>query len=62
MVNSPEVYFGIKRLHAEVEHKSLIIFSYKNHFDRFYINTKHIISKDLLSNFMQFCVQELEIT
>jgi hypothetical protein len=27
--NSPEVHFGIKRQHAEVGHKNLIIFSYK---------------------------------
>jgi hypothetical protein len=35
VINSPKVYFGIKRQHAEVVHKSLIIFCYKNHLDRF---------------------------
>jgi hypothetical protein len=41
--NSPEVYFGIKRQHAEVGHKNIIIFSYKNHLGRFYINRKQFI-------------------
>jgi hypothetical protein len=39
-INSPEVNFGTKRPHAEVGHKNIIIFSYKNHLDRFYINGK----------------------
>jgi hypothetical protein len=43
VINSPEVYFGIKRQHAEVGHKNLIIFSYKNHLDRFSINRKQFI-------------------
>jgi hypothetical protein len=43
VINSPEVYFGIKRPHAEVGHKNLIIFSYKNHLDRFCINRKQFI-------------------
>jgi hypothetical protein len=43
VINSPEVYFGIQRQHAEVGHKSLIIFSYKKHLDRFCINGKHFI-------------------
>jgi hypothetical protein len=30
------VYFGIKRPHAEVGYKNIIIFSYKNHLGRFY--------------------------
>jgi hypothetical protein len=29
VINSPEVGFGIKRSHAEVEHKNLIIFRKK---------------------------------
>jgi hypothetical protein len=29
VINSPEVHLGIKRQHAEVGHKNLIIFSYK---------------------------------
>jgi hypothetical protein len=35
VINSPEVHFGMKRQHAEVVHKILIIFTYKNHLDRF---------------------------
>jgi hypothetical protein len=40
VINSPEVHFGLKRQHAEVGHKNIIIFSYKNHLFRFCINTK----------------------
>jgi hypothetical protein len=40
MINSPEVYLGITRQLAEVGHKNIIIFSYKNHLDRFCINGK----------------------
>jgi hypothetical protein len=43
MINSPEVYFGIKIQHAEVGHKNLIIFIYKNHLDSFCINRKQLI-------------------
>jgi hypothetical protein len=43
VINSPEVYFGIKRQHAEVGHKNIIIFSYKNHLDRFCIKIKQFI-------------------
>jgi hypothetical protein len=35
VINSPKVYFGIARQHAEVEHKNIIIFGYKNHPGRF---------------------------
>jgi hypothetical protein len=35
VINSPKVHFGITRYHAEVGHKNLIMFSYKNHLDRF---------------------------
>jgi hypothetical protein len=59
VINSPEVHLGIKRLHAEVEHKSLFIFGYKTHLDRFNINTKQFIIKDLRHNFLQFSVQKL---
>jgi hypothetical protein len=59
VVTSLEVHFGIKRSHAEVGHKNLIIFSYKSHLDRFCINTKYIIIKDLQHNFVQFLVQKL---
>jgi hypothetical protein len=40
VIHSPEVHFGIKILHAEIGHKNLIVFSYKNHLDRFCIKTK----------------------
>jgi hypothetical protein len=31
MINSPEVCHGITRQHAQVGHKNINIFSYKNH-------------------------------
>jgi hypothetical protein len=43
VINSPHVHFGTTRQHAEVGHKNLIIFSYKNHLDRFCINRKQFI-------------------
>jgi hypothetical protein len=43
VINSPEVYFVIKRQHAEVGHKNIIIFSHKNNLDRFCINRKQFI-------------------
>jgi hypothetical protein len=46
VVNSPEVYLGIKRQLAEVGHKNIISFSYKNHLDIFCINGKQFIYKD----------------
>ena len=61
IINSTELHFGIKRSHAEVGHKNLIIFSYKNHLDRFCIIRKQFIIKDLQHNFVQFLVQELGI-
>jgi hypothetical protein len=39
-INSPEVHFGIKRQYAEVGHKNIVIYSYKNHLGRFYIKYK----------------------
>jgi hypothetical protein len=62
MINSPEVYLDITRSHAEVEHKIILIFCYKNHLGRFIIKTKKIILKNLCSNFMQFLVQSLDMT
>jgi hypothetical protein len=62
MINSPEVHLNIKRSHAEVVHKNLIIFSYNNHLDIFSINTKQFIIKDLHNNFLQFYVQKLGMT
>jgi hypothetical protein len=38
VINSPEVQLGITRPHAEVGHKNIIVFSYKNHIGRFCIN------------------------
>jgi hypothetical protein len=49
VVNSPEVQLGITRPHAEVGHKNVIIFSYKNHLDRFCINGKIIYIKRFTS-------------
>jgi hypothetical protein len=43
VINSPEVNLGIKRPDAEVGHKNIIIVSYKNHLDRFFINGKQFI-------------------
>jgi hypothetical protein len=43
VINSPEMNFFITRQHAEVGHKNIIIFSYKNHLDRFSINRKQFI-------------------
>jgi hypothetical protein len=43
VINSPEVHFGIKRQHAEVGHKNIIIFSYKNHLYKLCINRKQFI-------------------
>jgi hypothetical protein len=62
VINSPEVHFGPKIQHAEVGHKNLIIFSYRNHLNRFWINRKQFIIKYLQHNFVQFLVQELGMT
>jgi hypothetical protein len=43
VISSPEVHFGIKRQYAEVRRKNLLIFSYKNHLDRFCIKRKQFI-------------------
>jgi hypothetical protein len=43
VINSSRVYLGIKRQHAQVGHKNMNIFSYKNHLGRFYINGKQFI-------------------
>jgi hypothetical protein len=45
VINSPEVYFGIKRQHPEVGNKNLVIFGYKNHLDRFCRNRKHFLER-----------------
>jgi hypothetical protein len=40
VINSPEVHLVIKISHAEVEHKNLFIFSYKNQADSSKIQNK----------------------
>jgi hypothetical protein len=62
MINSPEVFFGTTRQHAQVGHKNLNIISYKNHLGRFCIKGKQFIYKDLLHNFGQFLAQEPVMT
>jgi ABC-type tungstate transport system permease subunit len=54
VINSPDVHFGIKGQHAEVEHKNVFIVSCKNHLVRFRINGKQFIIKDLLRTFCNF--------
>jgi hypothetical protein len=41
--NSPGVYLGITRQHAQVGHKSINIFSYKHHLGKFCTNGKQFI-------------------
>jgi hypothetical protein len=43
MINSPEVCFDIARQNAQVGHKNINIFSYKNHPGRFCIEGKQFI-------------------
>jgi hypothetical protein len=43
MINSPDVYLGVSRQNAQVGHKNINIFSYKNHLGRFCINGKQFI-------------------
>jgi hypothetical protein len=62
VLDSPEVYFGITRQHAEVGHKNIIIFGYKNHLGRFCRNGKQFLEKDLQHNFVQCLVQKLDMT
>jgi hypothetical protein len=62
MINSPEVCFAITRQHAQVGHKNINIFSYKNHLGSFCRNGKQFIYKDLLHNFVQFLAPELVMT
>jgi hypothetical protein len=62
MINSPEVCFHITRQHAQVGHKNINTFSYKNHLDRFCIIGKQFIENDLLHKFVQFMAQDLVMT
>jgi hypothetical protein len=43
VINSLEMHFGVTRQHAGVGHENLIIFTYKNHLDRFYRIRKQFI-------------------
>jgi 3-methyladenine DNA glycosylase Mpg len=43
VINSPDVYLGVSRQNAQVGHKNINIFSYKNHLGRFCINGKQFI-------------------
>jgi hypothetical protein len=43
MINSPEVCIGITRQNAQVRHKNINIFSYKNHLDRICIKETQFI-------------------
>jgi hypothetical protein len=43
MINLPEVCFNITIQHAQVGHKNINIFSYKNHLGRFCIIGKQFI-------------------
>jgi hypothetical protein len=43
VINSPEVYLGVTRQHAQVGHKNINPFSYKNHLGRFCINGTQFI-------------------
>jgi hypothetical protein len=62
MINSPKVLFFITSQHAQVGHKNIHIFSYKNHLGRLCIIGKQFIQKDLLNNFVQILAQELVMT
>jgi hypothetical protein len=61
-INSLEVGLDIARQHAQVGHKNINIFSYKNHLGRFCTMGKQFIKKDLLQNFVQLLAQELVMT
>jgi hypothetical protein len=43
MINSPEMCFDITRQHAQVGHKNINIFSYKNHLGSSCIKGKQFI-------------------
>jgi hypothetical protein len=43
VINSPEVCFDIERQHAQVGHKNIIIFGYKNHLGSLCRNGKQFI-------------------
>jgi hypothetical protein len=43
VINPQEVYLDVTREHAEVGLKNIIMFSYKNHLDRFCTTGKYFI-------------------
>jgi hypothetical protein len=43
LITSPEVCFGIIRQHAQVGHKNINMFSYKNQLGRFCVKGKQFI-------------------
>jgi hypothetical protein len=43
MINSQEVCFDIARQHAQIGHKNINVFSYKNHLGSFCRNGKQFI-------------------
>jgi hypothetical protein len=43
VINSSEMYLGITRQHAQVGHKNINIFSYRNHLGRCCIKEKQFI-------------------
>jgi hypothetical protein len=45
VINSSQLCFGITRQHAEVGHKNINIFGYKNHLGRFCRNGKQFLEK-----------------
>jgi hypothetical protein len=45
VINSTGVYLGITRQHAQVGHKNINVFSYKNHLGRFCINGNNSYKK-----------------
>jgi hypothetical protein len=62
VINSPEVHLGIAKQHAEVGHKNIIIFGYKNYLGRSCRKGKQFLENDLQHNFVQLLVQELAMT
>jgi hypothetical protein len=40
VIKSPEVYLGVSSKHAQVGHKNINMFSYKNHLGRICIKRK----------------------
>jgi hypothetical protein len=62
IIKSSDVCLGSTRQHAQVGHKNINSFSYKNPLVRICIKGKQFILKDLQNNFVQFLAQELVTT